>query len=596
MEARLGSAFDGVRIHTDANAARSAGALNAQAYTVGQDIVFGTGRYSPGTAAGNRLLAHELVHTVQQSHTSSAASPARSSVEISSPGEASELEAHSVAQGALSGFDRHEIRERSHGIQREPDTGSLAEGAAPRAARPGFGLELKLSEETKKQITRLPGTVSFKLSEPTLRELMRGAGIAPASPRESQLARPGFGLILHLSEPVQKEIERTPGAQRLTLPEPTGLPAKRASSLGVGELRRGPVDLSIPPSAVEEPAIGPVPRPAFLPPTTSSTGAAAAEPAITGLKGEERVDVQADVSLAGSKGKLGPPALDLQISLVLDDVNLFKLEKGDFELGVAHEPNAAVQVTQAFGPVPPALSANIGITALNLALKRREKDFLELALGQSTFGVQAGQTTFQTGAQLEYHATENVSFIIGGNVSVSPNPDGSAEVQVSGLTGLLIHGPKPTPARARDVSPEPTPPRLDPELREAAASIKSDELAKAPGVDLPEFRAISVPGDPQTTLTSLLPGLIDLILDKMVSGAAAHERTRVLLLRYPDGMPAPPRSFQLALQFIIDVISIAGHYAPLGRDFERFDLTFFRGATAVGEYHIVGLGRPKSSE
>ena len=59
--------FSRVRIHTGEQAARAAAGVNARAFTVGSDIVFGANRYSPGTSAGNRLLAHELTHVVQQS-------------------------------------------------------------------------------------------------------------------------------------------------------------------------------------------------------------------------------------------------------------------------------------------------------------------------------------------------------------------------------------------------------------------------------------------------------------------------------------------------------------------------------------------------
>jgi hypothetical protein len=62
----LGYDFSQVRLHADARAADSARAVNALAYTVGSDIVFGAGQYAPGTAAGKRLLAHELTHAVQQ--------------------------------------------------------------------------------------------------------------------------------------------------------------------------------------------------------------------------------------------------------------------------------------------------------------------------------------------------------------------------------------------------------------------------------------------------------------------------------------------------------------------------------------------------
>lgn len=66
MEPRFGHDFSGVRVHTDEQAAESAQAVRAQAYTVGQDLVFGAGQYAPSTGAGQKLLAHELAHVVQQ--------------------------------------------------------------------------------------------------------------------------------------------------------------------------------------------------------------------------------------------------------------------------------------------------------------------------------------------------------------------------------------------------------------------------------------------------------------------------------------------------------------------------------------------------
>ncbi|MBX6324072.1 MAG: DUF4157 domain-containing protein, partial [Rhodospirillaceae bacterium] len=66
FEPRFGRDFAGVRIHTDGAAAALARAVDARAFTVGRDIVFGAGEFRPGTAAGLRLLAHELTHTVQQ--------------------------------------------------------------------------------------------------------------------------------------------------------------------------------------------------------------------------------------------------------------------------------------------------------------------------------------------------------------------------------------------------------------------------------------------------------------------------------------------------------------------------------------------------
>lgn len=76
MEPRFGHDFSKVRVHADGQAAGSARALNALAYTSGQSIVFGAAQYNPGNDAGRRLLAHELTHVVQQSPRSSSASPA----------------------------------------------------------------------------------------------------------------------------------------------------------------------------------------------------------------------------------------------------------------------------------------------------------------------------------------------------------------------------------------------------------------------------------------------------------------------------------------------------------------------------------------
>ena len=66
MEARFGHNFSRVRVHADAQSAESAVALNALAYTVGHDMVFGAGQYNPTSSQGKHLLAHELTHTIQQ--------------------------------------------------------------------------------------------------------------------------------------------------------------------------------------------------------------------------------------------------------------------------------------------------------------------------------------------------------------------------------------------------------------------------------------------------------------------------------------------------------------------------------------------------
>src|SRR5437588_4012159 len=66
MEPRFGQDFSHVRVHTDMMAAESARAVNALAYTVGRNVVFGAGQYTPGIIAGRWVLAHELTHVRQQ--------------------------------------------------------------------------------------------------------------------------------------------------------------------------------------------------------------------------------------------------------------------------------------------------------------------------------------------------------------------------------------------------------------------------------------------------------------------------------------------------------------------------------------------------
>jgi hypothetical protein len=67
VEQRFGHDFSRVRIHSGAAAEQSAQEMNANAYTLGQHIVFGAGRFAPATQEGRRLLAHELAHVVQRS-------------------------------------------------------------------------------------------------------------------------------------------------------------------------------------------------------------------------------------------------------------------------------------------------------------------------------------------------------------------------------------------------------------------------------------------------------------------------------------------------------------------------------------------------
>jgi Domain of unknown function (DUF4157) len=94
MGSRFGRDFSRVRVHTDMAAAETAVRLKAEAYTVGRHIVFAPGRYAPSVPDGQRLLAHELTHVLQQDVVSD---PAGSEISVGPVDDALEREAERVA-------------------------------------------------------------------------------------------------------------------------------------------------------------------------------------------------------------------------------------------------------------------------------------------------------------------------------------------------------------------------------------------------------------------------------------------------------------------------------------------------------------------
>jgi hypothetical protein len=103
MESRFGHDFGRVRVHTDQKAAQSARAVNALAYTVGADLVFSSGQYRPEEADGRRLLAHELVHTIQQGEPARPTAAGRDALVVSHPDSAQEREASVHAERVVAG-------------------------------------------------------------------------------------------------------------------------------------------------------------------------------------------------------------------------------------------------------------------------------------------------------------------------------------------------------------------------------------------------------------------------------------------------------------------------------------------------------------
>jgi hypothetical protein len=107
LEPAFGRDFSTVKVHTDAQAAQTAHAIHAAAYTIGDDIVFGAGQYDPRTATGTHLLAHELAHVAQHASFGRSMGECAPVPALSRPGDPAEREAELAADRVMQG---HRVR------------------------------------------------------------------------------------------------------------------------------------------------------------------------------------------------------------------------------------------------------------------------------------------------------------------------------------------------------------------------------------------------------------------------------------------------------------------------------------------------------
>jgi hypothetical protein len=136
MESRFGTDFSDVRVHTGGSAAASARAVQAHAYTVGNDVVFGAGHYQPDTDSGRRMLAHELTHVVQQRNGPVDGTPAAGGVKISDPADSFEQAAEANADRVMTGGPVDVGGETGAAVQRsaEPEEEELQLSSVQRMA------------------------------------------------------------------------------------------------------------------------------------------------------------------------------------------------------------------------------------------------------------------------------------------------------------------------------------------------------------------------------------------------------------------------------------------------------------------------------
>ncbi|GLX49307.1 hypothetical protein Shyhy01_22570 [Streptomyces hygroscopicus subsp. hygroscopicus] len=173
LEDRLGHDLSRVRLHTDRDAARLTELLGADAVAVGQDILFRAGAFKPGTDEGRRLLAHELLHTVQNPHGLGALRAGREPGAVSLPRQAIEQEAESAAQDLVRpateesaprvtenqstpGWLRYATVDADRNRVEAMDPATLLDRLANSVVRSLRGDPEDLSHRTRKQLARLP--------------------------------------------------------------------------------------------------------------------------------------------------------------------------------------------------------------------------------------------------------------------------------------------------------------------------------------------------------------------------------------------------------------------------------------------------------
>lgn len=143
FESSLGADLSRVRVHTDGASAASADAVGAKAYTMGNDIHFGAGRYDPEGAAGLHLLAHEVAHTVQQS---GGAQRTQFKLAVSSSTDAAEHEADRAADAMVS--DAPFALGGGGGVQRDAIQRDAADPPAPAQRGPTTPENARAQAET----------------------------------------------------------------------------------------------------------------------------------------------------------------------------------------------------------------------------------------------------------------------------------------------------------------------------------------------------------------------------------------------------------------------------------------------------------------
>jgi len=154
FESSLGADLSAVRVHTGAASADAASAVGARAYTTGNDIHFAAGQYAPHDPFGIHLLAHEVAHTVQQS---GGAPTTQYKLEVSSPGDAAEIEADRAADAMTAGTHFAIGAGAASSLARQATAGAGAKKPAGDLAHRADAVAARL-QKSEKHLTNVAGT------------------------------------------------------------------------------------------------------------------------------------------------------------------------------------------------------------------------------------------------------------------------------------------------------------------------------------------------------------------------------------------------------------------------------------------------------
>lgn len=164
MEPRFGRDFSQVRVHSDIRSAASAQAVKARAFTVGRDVVFAQGQYRPEMPSGRQLLAHELVHTLQQSQATQPPFDYVALFDRTPAGRAAESEADEIAGRVLESASHQPVAALS------PSSGLQRQGHGA----PGVQVRSPVLEEAVTQLSDVAGATAGRPLIPDERVLARG--------------------------------------------------------------------------------------------------------------------------------------------------------------------------------------------------------------------------------------------------------------------------------------------------------------------------------------------------------------------------------------------------------------------------------------